>query len=117
MIDDISYSLPSESYAEEDSDCTIMIKYDESLDNMIYIGLPFFENFVTVIDYKAGKYMFGMNTNAYEGAMITTPDPWIVDTFSHLSGWAIFGIIAASFLVVSLLMLGIAYCCHVMNKR
>ena len=72
QLDNTVYTIPPEAMtsSENGTDCTILIDYQESLGPNIYIGLPFFENFVAVYNYPNGIVQFAVSDNAYAGANI-----------------------------------------------
>ena len=121
-IDNVVYTLPPDTYTScyfstpEEGHCQILITYEEELGDQIYIGLPFFENFVTAYDYSKGTVKLGLNLNASKGAAINVlPD--IDGTTKGLSGWMIFAIIVISFVVLVLVIACSCYIRHRLIKR
>ena len=115
QIEKVAYTIPAESFAEtSDSTCKVLIEYNESLGDMIYVGLPFFENFVAAYEYTKGRVKFGLNVNAYEGAAIDATSPWddLVKAISGLSGWEIFGLVVGVIAIILLLV----FCCFCLLK-
>ena len=55
QIDKVYYILPPVSLTETDFNCRILVEYDQSIGELTMIGLPFFENFVTVYEYENGR--------------------------------------------------------------
>lgn len=120
QIEDVIYTIPEESFTSCDgSVCIVQIFYDENLGEMIEVGLPFFENFVTVYDYSNGKIRLGLSVNAVEGALIDPATPWddLVTKIKNLTGWEIFGIIVGIFLTIVFLIFCIGYLCHCAVER
>ena len=105
------YTIPAESYTTVYFNCKLLIEYDESLENMVYIGLPFFENFVAVYEYTKGRVKFGLNVNSAEGAAIDANTPWddIVKKLGGLTGWEIFGLVVGVVAIIALLV-GCCFC-------
>ena len=108
------YTIPAESLTEVASNCKLLIEYNEPLEDMIYVGLPFFENFVAAYEYTKGRVKFGLNVNASEGAAIDSTSPWddLVKKIAGLSGWEIFGLIVGVIAIILLLV----FCCFCLLK-
>ena len=89
QIDKVYYILPPVSLTETDFNCRMLVEYDQSLGELTMIGVPFFENFVTVYEYENGRVQLGLNLDAHEGAAIDAVTPWdqAVDKLGHLTVW------------------------------
>ena len=76
-INEYLYTLPPKSFMyDQDEMCNIGVSYDESVDpDVIYLGLPFFEAFVTRFQYERATISFGVNVNAFDGVSITKVEP------------------------------------------
>ena len=114
QIDSVYYILPPNSLTETNLNCRILIEYDPHIGDMTMIGLPFFENFVTVYEYENGRVQLGLSVDAREGAAIDAVTPWdkAVDRLGHLNGWQILGLVVG---VVAIILL-LVFCCRCMIK-
>ena len=114
QIEHVMYTIPTGSFTEVFLNCQLLIEYDESLEDMIYVGLPFFENFVAAYEYTKGRVKFGLNVNASEGAGIDATTPWddLVKKIHGLSGWEIVGLIVGVIAIILLLV----FCCFCLLK-
>ena len=112
QINSVYYVLPPNSLTETNLNCRILIEYDPHIGDMTMIGLPFFENFVTVYEYENGRVKLGLSVDAREGAAIDAITPWekTVDKLAHLNGWQVLGLVVG---VVAIILL-LVFCCRCM---
>ena len=69
-----------------------------STSGLIAIGRPFFENFVTVIDYEANNFNFSLSKDAQDGARIIVQNHYSSSVYIFL--WVLFALIAIFVIIV-----------------
>lgn len=97
-LDNVKYTIPPEGYLIENTLghlCVVGISPISDSQGMYILGDVFLRNFYTTFDFGSNDLRLAINANAAQEVYIETV----------LSGWAIFGIILACLVGLSLIIL------------